>query len=357
MRPSLFPVVAAVIACGQHPSDAVATPPPRPPATTAPAQGTSGDRVVASWKGGQITYGDVQGSAKSELVKLEVDYLTSRYQAESQALEQMVVERILEEEAKERGLSGPEELVKKEVQDKVEDPTEAEIQAYYEVVQRQLRGAPLESVRERIAAEVRSRKESELFATWVQTLRDARGVSTDLPFPDMPRIDVSVDDDPFLGPADARVTIVQFAEYQCPYCGKAAATIDRVLDSYPGKVRMVFRDFPLGFHDRAIPAAVAANCAGQQGRYWEMHRALMADQQALDDPTLERHARAAELDLGRWQKCRRDPAMQMEVEKDMADGSAAGVTGTPAFFINGIMLSGALPFSEFKAVIDRELSR
>jgi protein-disulfide isomerase len=135
--------------------------------------------------------------------------------------------------------------------------------------------------------------------------------------------------------------------------------MDQVMKAYPGKVRMVFRDFPLGFHDRAIPAAVAANCAYKQSAetYWKVHDTLMTNQRALQEPDLEKAARDAGVDMAAWKKCRTDVAMEEEVRKDLAAGEAAGVTGTPAFFINGVFLNGAQPFERFKAVIDRELAK
>ena len=120
---------------------------------------------------------------------------------------------------------------------------------------------------------------------------------------------------------------------------------------------MVFRDFPLDFHAQAIPAAVAANCAGEQGKYWEMHKKMMAQQYALEESNLVSYATEINLDLEKWHTCRKDPAQTAEVKKDQADGAKVGVSGTPAFFINGILLSGALPFEQFQEIIDLELNR
>jgi protein-disulfide isomerase len=248
-------------------------------------------------------------------------------------------------------------LLKAEVEDKAPKPTEAEIKELYDANARKLRGAPLEQVRPDIEKAVRQRKQAERYMAFVDELKTKYKVVTQLPYPELPRFPVSVDDDPAEGPADAPVTIVQFAEFQCPYCGKARESINKVKEAYPGKVRFVFRDFPLGFHDRAIPAAVAANCAEKQGKYWPMHDELMSNQRALEDADLERVAKDVGLNLSDWQACRQDPSMRAEVEKDMADGAKIGVTGTPAFFINGVMLSGAQPYERFKAIIDRELAK
>ena len=322
--------------------------------SAAPA-GPDMSAVVATWDGGSINYGDLYEVAKGQLIRAEVEYLTQKYQTESQILESKVMEALLEAEAKKEGLADVEALLKREVEDKASEPTEQELQEFYEVMKRQLRGAPYDAVKEQVKAEVTRRKQAELFTTYVEGLKTNYKVSVELAFPDLPRIPVSADDDPAIGPETAPVTIVQFAEYQCPYCGKAGEAIDQVLETYGDKVRMVYRDFPLSFHPRAIPAAVAANCAGEQGKYWEMHKLLMSDQRALEEADLTAHATTLQLDLAKWSTCREDPKQALEVKKDFEDGQAAGVSGTPAFFINGVMLSGAQPYSEFARIIDREL--
>lgn len=330
------------------------------PAAAAPsaAPGAVADptMVVASWNGGQLTYADLLVDVQGQLTKLEVDYLTNKHQTESQALEQLMMKAVLDAEAKARGVADVDALLKAEVEDKVAAPTEDEVRAHYAVLQRNLRGAAYEEVADRVRQDLVRRRQGERFGAYFEELKAKYKANTSLPVPNMPRIQVSVDDDPMKGSPDAKVTIIQFAEFQCPYCGKADEVVDQVLKKYDGKVRMVFRDFPLGFHDRAIPAAVAANCASEQGKYWEMHRAMMANQGALAEADLLAHATTLQLDLNKWNTCRQDPKQTAEVQKDMEDGSAAGVTGTPAFFINGILLSGALPLEEFEAVIDRELA-
>lgn len=329
---------------------------PPPPAAQAPAA-TPDAGVVAAWEGGQLTYGELRQEIGTELTRLEAEYLTNRYDTESAALDDKVNTALLEAEAKKQGLPDPSALLKKEVEEKAAKPTEGELKELYDANARKLRGKTMDEVRPDLERAVTQQKQGERFGVYMSELRKKYGVNIQLPYPDLPRIDVSVDDDPFMGPADAPVTIVQFAEYQCPYCGKARESLDEVAKNYPGKVKFVFRDFPLGFHDRAIPAAVAANCAEKQGKYWQVHDALMSNQRALEDADLERVAREAKLDIEKWQACRKDPAMEAEIKKDMEDGTKAGVSGTPAFFINGVFLNGAQPYERFKAVIDRELTK
>ncbi|MFZ5476037.1 MAG: DsbA family protein [Myxococcota bacterium] len=348
-----------LVACGGNGATTSAAPVaagPPPVAATAPPTANEAEAVVASWEGGKLTYADLKKDIDVQLVQLEAEYLTNRFDTEAQALEERVAAALVDAEAKARGMD-VEALLRAEVEDKAGAPTEAEVQELYNANARKLRGAPLEQVRPDVEKAIRQRKAGERYVVYVDELKKKYGVVTQLPYPELPRFPVSADDDPFEGPADAPVTIIQFAEFQCPYCGKARESLDQIKAAYPGKVRFVFRDFPLGFHDRAIPAAVAANCAAKQGKYWEVHDRLMSNQRALEEPDLERVAQEAKLNMSDWQACRQDPAMRAEVEKDMEDGAKIGVTGTPAFFVNGVMLSGAQPFERFKAIIDRELAK
>jgi protein-disulfide isomerase len=325
-----------------------------PPANTTDA---TADKVVATWDGGSLTYTEGTKLATGQLVQMKAEYLTNKHKTETSSIEQSIMEKLFEAEVKKQGLSSQEELLKKEVEEKAVSANPAEIAAMYKQFKDRLQGMTLEQATPLISQQLVQQKQGERFQVYIEELKTKYNVNVLLPYPEVPRIKVSADDDPFLGTDGAPIEIIQFAEFQCPYCGKAGEAIDQVLAEYEGKVKMVYRDFPLGFHDRAIPAAVAANCAGVQGKYWEMHNLLMSNQRALSEADLTGHATTLELDLAKWNTCREDPAQEAEVKKDMEDGAAVGVTGTPAFFINGIMLSGALPFSEFKSIIDQELKR
>ena len=155
----------------------------------------------------------------------------------------------------------------------------------------------------------------------------------------------------------APVTVVGFADYECPYCVRAAHSIEAVLERYGDKVRFVFRDYPLDFHAGARPAAVAARCAGKQGRYREMHDALFAIEGELNAEMIAAAAQKVELVREAYAKCLEDPAVGAAVDADMKTGEAIGVEGTPAFFVNGIPLSGAQPPEAFAEIIEAELSR
>ena len=177
---------------------------------------------------------------------------------------------------------------------------------------------------------------------------------TDLPAP----IDVSVDDDPSLGPENAPVTIVAFSDFQCPYCGRFALdTFDQLMAEYDGQIRFVFRDFPLTqMHPDSLGAHIAAECANEQGKFWEMHDLIFANQTALDTETLQGYAEQLNLDMTAFNSCLEDPAMEDEVMADVTDGGSYGVVGTPYFFVNGILIRGAQPLSAFESLINQELA-
>lgn len=171
---------------------------------------------------------------------------------------------------------------------------------------------------------------------------------------------VEIGDDDVLGSDDAPVTIIEFSDYQCPFCSRFwGDTLPQIKSEYidTGKVKFAYRDFPLNsIHPDAQKAAEAAECAGEQGNYWEMHDKLFENIQALDSASLKRYAQQIGLDANTFNECLDSGAMANEVNQDLAEGQAAGVRGTPAFFINGKLVSGAQPFSVFKQVIDAELA-
>ena len=171
------------------------------------------------------------------------------------------------------------------------------------------------------------------------------------------RVDVSTDDDPSIGPADAPVTIIEFSDYQCPYCQVWYKQVfQQLLASYPDKIRFVYRDLPLPMHPEAVPAAQAANCAGEQDAYWKYHDALFNQQYGLDRAAYEHYAADLGLDTKAFAACLDSQRYQDEIQADASDASRVGISGTPSFVVNGRILVGALPFSDFKAVIDEELA-
>jgi protein-disulfide isomerase len=179
------------------------------------------------------------------------------------------------------------------------------------------------------------------------------------PAPTVGPVDVSVDNDPAEGSADAKVTVIEFSDFQCPYCARFQAdTLPQIMQNYGDKIRFVYRDFPLtSLHQYALKAAEASECANEQGKYWDYHNLLFQNQSALDDASLKNYAATLQLDTATFNQCLDSDKYMSEVQKDYQDGIAAGVQGTPAFFINGMLVSGAQPYTVFKAAIDQALAK
>jgi len=172
-------------------------------------------------------------------------------------------------------------------------------------------------------------------------------------------MDELADDDAIKGDADAPVTIVEWSDYECPFCARFYdQTLSQIDEEYikTGKVKLIYRDFPLGFHAQAQKAAEAAECAGEQGKYFDMHDALFDNGVTGGVSSFKQFAADIGLDTSEFNDCLDSGAMADEVAQDLADGSAAGITGTPGFIINGQLVSGAQPFSVFKQVIDAALA-
>jgi len=169
------------------------------------------------------------------------------------------------------------------------------------------------------------------------------------------RYDVSPDDDPALGPADAPITIVEFSDFNCPYCRRFhLETFSELMASYPDQIRFVYRDYPITSAESFV-AAQAANCAGRQGAYWEFHDSLFRGDLGLGAEAYRTYAERLGLDAEALAACVQAGGERTEVESDARDAAALGVSGTPTFFINGIPLVGAQPLSQFRSVIDGEL--
>jgi protein-disulfide isomerase len=169
------------------------------------------------------------------------------------------------------------------------------------------------------------------------------------------KADVKLGDAPVKGAASAPVTVIAFSDFQCPFCSRAVPTLKQIEEQYPGKVRIAFKQLPLPFHDKAHLAAEASLAANEQGKFWQMHDKLFANQQALDRASLEKYAQELGLDMAKFKKALDSGKFKDKVDAESKEGAAVGATGTPTFFINGTRLVGAQPFDAFKTAIDKEL--
>jgi protein-disulfide isomerase len=196
------------------------------------------------------------------------------------------------------------------------------------------------------------------YLVWGRATAAPAAQQADVTVPDkVTRYDVPVDDDPTIGPADAPITLIEFSDYQCPYCTKWDNEVyARLLTEYGAKIRFVYRDLPLAFHGDAQSAAEAADCAGEQGAYWKFHDALFSEKYGLGMDAYRKYATDLGLDANALVACVEEGRYTEEVKADYAFAEGLGVSSTPTFFINGIAVVGAQPYETFKQIIDLELA-
>lgn len=312
-----------------------------------PAAG-AGSPVVATFGDEKITEAEVAKRAANELRALD----RQRHEILQANVRNELNDRLVATEAKARGLSA-QDLLAIEVDAKVGDITDADIDAFYAQRQSQIR-QPKEQVADQIRQYLRQQQQQQRYQAFITSLETKYGAVITLePW----RAEVAANG-PSKGPSNAPVTIVEFSDFECPFCGKVGPTLQQVLDKYGDKVRLVFRQFPLNFHAHAQKAGEASLCAHEQGQFWAMHDLMFGDQKALAVEQLKAKAATIKgLDTAAFAQCLDGGQTAATIRTDLAEGSAAGVSGTPAFFINGRFLSGAMPFEQFAQVIDEELAR
>ncbi|HXJ36848.1 MAG TPA: thioredoxin domain-containing protein [Candidatus Eisenbacteria bacterium] len=303
------------------------------------------DDVVATVGGTQITRSTLDKTVKAKLIEID----NERYEALKEGLDELIAQELFTQEAKAKGTT-PDALLKAEVDAKVGEPSDAEIQQVYDANKAQLGGQTLEQVKPRIVEFLKGQKAEARKQQYVNELKAKYKTTVALR---APVVEVATAGRPEKGPKDAPITMIVFSDYECPFCRRAEETVEQVLKAYDGKIRYVFRDYPLPFHKSARPAAIAAACANEQGKYWDMNNKLFKIQ--LSPDTIKQAAKDSGLDMTKFDACvaKND---QKAIEQDIADGGTVGVNGTPAFFINGRMISGAQPIEAFKDIIDDELS-
>lgn len=313
------------------------------------ATGNPNDTVLATVGSTKITEAQVDEKARPELNKIQ----SQVYTAKKRALDDLVDDYLIEQAAKKAGLS-KEAYLKREVEDKAPPPTEKEMKAFYDMNQARIR-QPYDKIKAPLEQYMRRQKLGAARAELIANLRKDAGVKVMLK---APRVEVSTADSAgAVGPSTAPITIVEFSDYQCPFCRRAEDSVQQVMKKYGDKVRLIYMDYPLPMHQYALKAAQAARCAGDQGKYWQFHDALFADQSKLDEAGLKATAEKLKLDPKKFGECIAGNLHLDQIHKTQEEGSEVGVDGTPTFVINGRMLNGAQPASEMEAIIDEELAQ
>jgi len=324
-----------------------------PPDGTPPSS-AGGSETAAQFGETRISIADLDEQIRENLFAeaTEGGDAAATYELRSGTLDVMINQRLLEAEAEKRGMDVDALLAAEAEQ---AGPVEfAEVRAFYDEVKDRLDGVAFEDVADQIRARLEQQRGAASRTALITSLREATDVTVSL---EPPRIEVAANG-PGIGPENAPVTIVEFSDYQCPFCKRAEPTLKQVAARYPEQVRIVYRHFPLdSIHPLARPAAEAAACAADQDKFWEFHELVWEATPDLGPEKLTEMAETLALDPEAFGACVGERRFQADVAKDLADGQAAGVNGTPAFFVNGIPLSGARSLDDFVRLIESELAR
>ena len=313
-----------------------------------PALAADLPEVVATVQDQSISAEALRDSMRGQLLQMDME----RYEAMKTQLDALVAERLIALEAAQRGMS-VEEFERVEIFAKMEPVTPEQVRSFYDANKERLPRS-FEELEGRIMAHLQRQSEARRREALGRELRQRYPVRIALA---PPRADVGADDDPFLGPQDAPVTLVEFSDFQCPYCRRVQSVLKRLMTAYHGKLKLVFRDFPLRqIHPEAQKAAEAAQCANEQGQFWPYHDRLFAATE-LGVEYLKQYAVELDLDAEGFNTCLDSEKYSQEVQKDIDDARVAGVNATPAFFVNGLPINGAVPFERFVEMVELALER
>lgn len=330
-------------------------------AQTQPPGQVENDVILAVVDGEVITEADVRSMAENALEGLEVERL--RFEADARSREHgivldtlngMVTDRVLRMESAAQEVS-VEELLAREVETRIVEPSESEIQNVYQANLQQLVNLPRAEGLARVRQFLVQQSYDLALVEYVEGLREGYGVEYRLgPY----RVDVETEGFPYRGPEDAPVVVVEFSDFECPYCRQTYPVLGRIETAYPDQIRFVYRQFPLtDIHPRAEKAAEASLCADEQGQFWPMHDLLFADPIELEVASLKVKAESLGLDRQVFDDCLDSGKYEDRIASEIHEGFRLGVNGTPTVIINGRPLTGAQPYEAYAAVIDDELDR
>ena len=321
--------------------------------TTALAQTSDAPAGVAARVGNDtISTAELEQSLAIELARLD----QQRQSVLDRKLNQLIGDRLLAQEAARRGIS-VDKLVEQEVDGKTPAVTQAEVNAFIAQNRARLPKADDAELRPRVAQYLEGQRTNQVRESFIASLRAGTQVRVYLKEVEPPRVKIDPSVGFALGPREAPVTIVEFSDFQCPFCRSVVATLKQVAARYPDKVRLVFRDFPIpGLHPDAPLAHEAARCAGEQGQFWPYHD-LLFERTNVNATALKGYAADLKLDDKKFAECLDSGRSRAAVGADVAEGTRLGVSGTPTFFINGTPLVGNVPLADFQRAIERELAR
>jgi protein-disulfide isomerase len=309
------------------------------------ARAATSDTVVATVGSRRITQDEVDRKVLQSVSP------TQLYDLRKNALDTMINDYLLQQAATRAHLT-PDQYLKSQIHSK--KITEADAKKFYNDNKDRFGKTSFDQVKVRLIVALQQREDSQQTEQVIASLRTGQNVKIAL---EAPRVAVASTGHPTLGAKDAPITMVEFGDFQCPFCRASENAVKEVRAKYGDKVRLVYMDFPLGIHQHAMDAANAARCAGEQDKFWQYHDAMFADQSKLAPADLKASAAKLGLDAKKFDGCLDKAKYQPQINQDMAEATKLGVTGTPTFFINGREITGAQPAQKFEDVIDDEMAR
>lgn len=318
---------------------------------TALAIGKPDNRAAAVIDNQIITYQQMTDNIADKLYEAELKV----YEVKLNQLNNMLLSRLIESHPLSKGFAPQEFLDKFVIKPKA--ITDVEIEQFIKANR-----IPPEQINPELKGKVRDYVKNEKARTavskWFAVQSKEHGVVINLTKPQRPRLDVPVGDAPVLGDENAKITIIEYSDFQCPYCAAAESKIKRLQKDYPGNIKLVYKNFPLGFHGEAFSAAEAGLCAREQSNdyFWQLHDVMLADPGGLKRAALKSKVTQLNMDVAKFEKCMDSKTYFSNVNRDIAEGKKFGVNSTPIFFINGIVVKGNKAYKEFTDIIDTELS-
>jgi len=325
--------------------------------TVAPACAQSNSEVVGRVGDRPVTMADLDDAWRKNDAAARIRMLQDLYDTRRRTLDIVIGDILVEREAVTRGISR-DELLAQELPARTLPVTDEDIALLYGQRQNQnaFGGRTLEDMRPEIRMFLDQQRPTQALHAFMNELRaDASDVRIDL---EPPRTVIEVEaDDPVFGPPSAAVEIIEFSDFQCPFCQRLTDTLEQLKSEHGSDIRLVFKDYPLPNHAQAFKAAEAGNCANQQGKFWELHDTMFSRQSELGVDDLKRHAGELGMDQAAFDACLDSGRFAEQVNADLAAGQQYGVSSTPTVFINGRAVMGAAPFERFDAIIREELDR
>jgi protein-disulfide isomerase len=347
---AMLALLGTAVGCSEQKSAAAA---PTRSSSAQPSE-ASVPSVLANVGDDKITIADVRARVGDELDQLQARYEQNRIKLISTTLNNILRDKILTDEAKKQGKTA-EQLIAAEAGGSLE-PNEVEIAAWYQANQDRVVGRTLDQLRTQIADYLRNERRAKAAEKLEARLNQERNVAIHLePY----RATLNNEGAPAVGPENAAVTFVEFSDFQCPFCSRFFPTLKQVEEKYKDRVRIVYRQYPIpSLHPYAFKAAEASLCAHEQGKFWQLHDAMFQDQNKLAIRDLKDKAARLGVDQKKFDGCLDSGKYTEKVQEDLRDGARAGVTGTPALFVNGVPIDGgAVGFDLVAKAIDKELAR